>query len=442
MRFRRQVVTGHAALVAVVLFIGAVATLALRTATSRLERVAQNVASDMIAVEQLRYRAEQVVATSRGFMLSGDPQMLASFEEAAARVDESLSDIDQRRDDLSNEVAELDAAAKAYITSAKQAAQARSEVDDVRELLPQFERTLRSKRERFEQALNAFAAQERASFDQATRESRRLATEDQAVVTGATMAAAALAVALAWLSIRRLSSQYAQQRAATEAARQATEARDEILAVVSHDLRNPLTTITMAAHVLTDTVEDPAIRRHAARMRNAATRMDHLIEQLLDVTKLEHGKLELARVRCDVPQLLDTMASLFEARAVEQGVELQVEPAPAAVDADRERAIQILSNLVGNALKFTPHGGRIRVVATPEAGFVRFEVIDNGSGIAPDIQPHLFERYVQGKSRGRGSLGLGLYICKQLVLAHGGDIGVQSTPGEGSTFWFTLPIAG
>jgi signal transduction histidine kinase len=101
----------------------------------------------------------------------------------------------------------------------------------------------------------------------------------------------------------------------------------------------------------------------------------------------------------------------------------------------------VLSNLIGNALKFTPRGGRIAVTGKRDGPRVRFEVSDTGPGIAEDQIPRLFERYWQGRSSPRGSLGLGLYICKQLVAAHGGDIGVRSRLGEGSTFWFTLPVA-
>ena len=103
--------------------------------------------------------------------------------------------------------------------------------------------------------------------------------------------------------------------------------------------------------------------------------------------------------------------------------------------------VQVLSNLIANALKFTPRGGRIAVTGRRDGPRVRFEVADTGPGIAEDQIARLFERYWKGRSSPRGGLGLGLYICKQLVAAHGGDIGVRSRLGDGSTFWFTLPAA-
>jgi signal transduction histidine kinase len=262
-------------------------------------------------------------------------------------------------------------------------------------------------------------------------------------VLATTALSIALAIALAVMSSRKLAAQYARSRAAAEAARRATAARDELLAIVSHDLRNPLATITMGADLLPELDDNPRTRPHLAAIGNAARLMQHLIDQLLDVAKLEHGTFGLALARCEVEAVLAAVQSLFQARAVEAGVELAATGDPGlAATADRERVVQVLSNLIGNALRFTPRGGRITVTGGRDGPRVRFEVSGTGPGIAEDQIPRLFERYWQGRSSPRGSLGLGLYICKQLVAAHGGDIGVRSRPGDGSTFWFTLPAAG
>lgn len=285
---------------------------------------------------------------------------------------------------------------------------------------------------------------EQAEFDRASGGAHRLAERAQQVVFAATALAIMLGVVLAAQSSRRLSAQYAQSRAATEAARRATAARDELVAIVSHDLRNPLATITMGAGLLQETERDPRIRKHVAAIASAAGLMQHLIDQLLDVAKLEHGTLGLALERCESGAVLDAVQALFQIRAIEAGVELAVGDAPAggaAVTADRQRVVQVLSNLVANALKFTPRGGRIAVTGRRDGPVVRFEVADTGPGIPEDQVPHLFERYWQGRSSSRGSLGLGLYICRQLVAAHRGDIGVRTRLGDGSTFWFTLPAA-
>jgi signal transduction histidine kinase len=203
----------------------------------------------------------------------------------------------------------------------------------------------------------------------------------------------------------------------------------------------------MGADLLPELDDNPRTRPHLAAIGNAARQMQHLIDQLLDVARLEHGTLGLTFERCEVGAVIGAAQSLFQVRAAEAGVELTATGEPGtAVTADRERVVQVLSNLIANALKFTPRGGRIAVTGGRDGASVRFEVTDTGPGIAADQLPRLFERYWQGgSSQGgssqRGSLGLGLYICKQLVAAHGGDIGVRSRLGEGSTFWFTLPAA-
>jgi signal transduction histidine kinase len=307
--------------------------------------------------------------------------------------------------------------------------------------VPFFEETLAPARERFEAAMGAFAHEQQRMFAEAAHQSRSLDNASEWIVSAASVIAVLLAGTLAWFSIHRLSTQYASERAATEAARRATAAREEILAVVSHDLRNPLTAIAMGTSLLAETIESPTQRKHVAKIANAGSRMQSLIDQLLDVAQFESGKLALHRQHCDVPELFDSVTSLFDVRAADAGIEIHVEPYAAAVDADRERIIQVLSNLVANALKFTPRGGRVSLRAQHADAHVRFEVSDTGQGIAADQLPHLFDRYWQGHSRGRGSLGLGLYICKQLVAAHGGEIGVESVASSGSTFWFTLPSA-
>jgi signal transduction histidine kinase len=286
------------------------------------------------------------------------------------------------------------------------------------------------------------AQQEQRAFDQSVRHARELADRSGDIITLATALAIALGLGLAYLSIRKLNARYAGEQHATEVARLATARREEILAIVSHDLRNPLTTVTMGAALLSEIAEDPRVRKHTAKIGGAAKHMRHLIDQLLDLAQLERGTLALQPERMEATSVLDAVLALFDARALESHIELAIAPPPTlAVFADRERIVQVLSNLVGNALKFTPAGGRIAVSARREGRFVRFEVSDTGAGIPADDQPKLFERYWQGRAGARGSLGLGLYISQQLVTAQGGAIGVSSQVGSGSTFWFTCPAA-
>jgi signal transduction histidine kinase len=442
MEFRRQLVVGHSALLLVTLITAAVAAIALRISSARLESVSRDLVADMFAIQRLQLRAEQVVATSRGYLLTGEARSLSHFDDATRAFGEALAEIDRRRRDLGDEVVAIDSAASGYVTLARRAAREREATGDPKDILPFFEQDLAPARDRFEIALSEFAGREQAAFDRASYGAHQLASRAQITVLATTALSIALAIALAVTSSRKLAAQYARSRAAAEAARRATAARDELVAIVSHDLRNPLATITMGADLLPELDDNPRTRPHLAAIGNAARLMQHLIDQLLDVAKLEHGTLGLAFERCDVEAVLAAVHSLFQVRATEAGVALTAigEPGLAAT-ADRERVVQVLSNLIGNALRFTPRGGRIAVTGGRDGARVRFEVSDTGPGIAEDQIPRLFERYWQGRSSPRGSLGLGLYICKQLVAAHGGDIGVRSRPGEGSTFWFTLPAA-
>ncbi|HEX3477479.1 MAG TPA: HAMP domain-containing sensor histidine kinase [Kofleriaceae bacterium] len=443
MEFRRQLVLGHSALLLVTLITAAVAAVALRISSARLESVSRDLVADMFAVQRLQLRAEQVVATSRGYLLTGEARSRDHFDGATRAFGEALAEVDRRRGDLGGEVAAIDRAANGYVALARRAAHEREATGDPRDILPFFEQDLAPARDRFEAALTAFADREQAAFDGAASSAHRLAARAQLTVLATTALSIALAIALAVLSSRRLASQYARSRAAAETARRATAARDELVAVVSHDLRNPLATITMGADLLHELDGNPRSRPHVAAIGNAARQMQHLIEQLLDAARLEHGTLELALARCEVGDVLGAAHSLFQVRAVEAGVVLTATAEPGvAVTADRERVVQVLSNLIANALKFTPRGGRIAVTAGRDGPRVRFEVTDTGPGIADDQIARLFERYWKGRSSPRGGLGLGLYICKQLVAAHGGELGVRSRLGEGSTFWFTLPAAG
>lgn len=442
MRFRRQLLLGHAALLLVILVTGAVAAIALRFSSARLEQVTHDLARDMSAIQRLRFEAEQLVATSRAYLLTGDPKSLARFDATAGHISDTLAEIDRLQTDLVDEVARVERAAKAYVAAAERAAREPKPSADAGELLPFFEQTLVPMRQPFEAALAEFVRRERAVFDDAAARARELAERAQEVVLVTTALAILLGIALALLSMRRLNTEYARAQAATAAARRATAARDELVAMVSHDLRNPLATIAMGTDLLASTEDDPRVRKHISAIANAAGRMQYLIDQLLDVARLEHGGLGLHYERCDVGAVLDTVQSLFQIRAIEAQVELSIAGEPGtAVTADRERLLQILSNLLANALKFTPRTGKITVTGRREGPLLRFEVEDTGPGIADAQIPLLFERYWQGQASKRGSLGLGLYLCKQLVTAQHGEIGVRSTLGAGSTFWFTLPMA-
>jgi len=227
-------------------------------------------------------------------------------------------------------------------------------------------------------------------------------------------------------------------------ARQAVRARDEVLAVVSHDLRNLLNPLAMsAARMLA--AAPPEGRRPLEAMRRSVDQMDRLIRDLLDVARLDEGRLVLERERLAPGALIEEVVESHRPLADHKSLRLEAEVAPEIpeVDADRDRLLRVLANLVANALKFTPAGGRIVVGAERFAAGreVRFYVADTGPGIAEEDLPHLFVPFWQAAPQSKGGSGLGLSIAKRIVEAHGGSVWVDSPPGEGSVFSFTLAAA-
>ncbi|HEV7837644.1 MAG TPA: PAS domain S-box protein, partial [Gemmatimonadaceae bacterium] len=228
-------------------------------------------------------------------------------------------------------------------------------------------------------------------------------------------------------------------------AQQATRARDDILAVVAHDLRNPLNTVSMAASLMLENtpLDRTQERRQVEIVRRAADRMNRMIQDLLDVKRLETGRLGIDPHPEPAAALIYDTLDMLRPLAVSSTILLESNVADnlPSVLADAARIQQVLSNLVGNAVKFTPRDGRITVCADRIDGEVRFAVIDTGPGIPAEQLPHIFGRFWQARPTDRRGIGLGLAIAKGIVEAHRGRIWVESSVGLGSTFYFTLPVA-
>lgn len=225
---------------------------------------------------------------------------------------------------------------------------------------------------------------------------------------------------------------------------QALRAREEVLAIVSHDLRNPLNAVKLGASLLAHSKEISGEDREQLEIIDiSANRMADLIADLLDVTRLEGGKrLPIEPARVEVEPLFGEAHELFRSQAAANQINLdyEIERGTPAVYADRHRILQVLSNLIGNALKFTPAQGFIFFRAKPHHDeLVLFSVTDSGSGIPKENLKDIFNPYWQAKRAERLGAGLGLPIAKGIVESHGGKIWVESEPGKGTTFFFTLP---
>jgi len=240
--------------------------------------------------------------------------------------------------------------------------------------------------------------------------------------------------------------QISQAATAGEKAAAAVVLRDEFLAIISHDLRTPLSVIAINAARLGRLV--PAgqgagqLRKMCLQIEEAVKRIARMVEELLEAESMALEKLRLPTKPGDLRDVareaVDMVAPLVSAQGVSLEATLPEEPVKASFD--RDRILQVFSNLLGNAVKFTPKGGKVRL-EIEKSDRLRVTVSDTGPGIPADQHDRVFRRFTQVRAA-PGGVGLGLYIARRIVEAHGGEIGVNSRPGRGSTFFFTLPEAG
>jgi signal transduction histidine kinase len=258
----------------------------------------------------------------------------------------------------------------------------------------------------------------------------------------ADQAAIALGQAVGYLRL------YRSEREARETAESAVRMRDELLAMVSHDLRNPLSTIAMSALLLLSELPPDAgagttspVRKQAERIQRSVDQMLRLVDDLLDVARLEAGTFAIERARHPAATLAREALDICHLAAQEKSIalDLVLRATDVVVECDRARVLQVLANLIGNAVKFTPRGGSVQLSVEKRDGELVFCVSDTGPGIPPEQLGMVFDRYWQADRRSRQGSGLGLFIARSLVQAHGGRIWADSVVGVGSAFSFALP---
>jgi NtrC-family two-component system sensor histidine kinase KinB len=222
------------------------------------------------------------------------------------------------------------------------------------------------------------------------------------------------------------------------------ELKNDIVATVAHEFRTPLTSLRMAVHLCTEQVAGPLTDKQAELLhaaREDCDRLQGMVDDFLDLSRIESGRVELYPLPTKVSGLIMDAVDEYKADADAKGVTLsaQVSLHELSVLADHDRVRHVFSNLIGNALRHTPKGGRITLDAAVADNSVRFAVTDSGSGIPKEYHERIFDKFYHVPESGPKGTGLGLYIAKEIVRAHGGEIGVESEPEKGSTFWFTLP---
>ena len=344
------------------------------------------------------------------------------------QTDESLR-VERERVDaaLTDEVADVDGTADAVVDHA------RARADEV---LAAARANTDRQAGRLKAQTAGLVAKQRALEDQAVRDDRADADETLR---------AERAEQVAFLSIEReeTDKDLSEERARSD---DALATRDAFLGVVSHDLRGMLGSVVAYASLIEREVSQPAraeqVRAHAVRIQRSATRMDRLIGDLVDVASIEAGALAVTREAGDPTLVVAEAVDTFQAEASARGVSLVAEmaPAPSVAAHDPARILQVLTNLLGNAIKFTPAGGTVVVRVLTVQDEIRISVSDTGPGIPADQLEDVFARFRQVDKNDRRGVGLGLYISKSIVQGHGGRIWAESGSGPGSTFVFTLPV--
>jgi signal transduction histidine kinase len=242
--------------------------------------------------------------------------------------------------------------------------------------------------------------------------------------------------------VGRLQRLLDERSEALSSSNEALDLRDEFLALVSHDLRNPLSAIALNTQLLERLVSsgDPRLTRISRSLASSIAQMQRIISDLLDLAAIEAGKLSVQLQPGDARSPIEEAVEASRSVAAEKSIALDavIGPDPLPARFDPGRIAQVLENLIDNALKFTPIGGRISVEGRSAEHVVEIRVRDTGPGLQPEEIAVIFDRHRQVEKRGRKALGLGLYISRSIVESHGGRIRAESVPGEGSTFLFTL----
>jgi two-component system, NtrC family, sensor histidine kinase KinB len=223
------------------------------------------------------------------------------------------------------------------------------------------------------------------------------------------------------------------------------ELKNDLVATVAHEFRTPLTSLRMAIHLCLEQVVGPVTEKQADLLhaaREDCERLQAMVNDLLDLSRIEAGRVEMHPRPTSAAALAEAAVEAHQAAAEERGLQLRTtSPLPdSEVMADPERVALVFANLITNAIRYTPRNGEVWVRAQQANGAVRFEVTDTGVGIPREYQPRLFDKFFRVPGSPVGGAGLGLSIAKEIVQGHGGDIGVKSEGGQGSTFWFTLPL--
>jgi signal transduction histidine kinase len=429
---------------------GAFAVWSLHATETRHERLDETYAASVVLAYDLRAEEDRRDALAPLFVLTGNRTFIAMIAASHDRFDAILDRL--RHSSLSPDAAQRlarIAAAQARLRAAERTGEAmRLAGASARATDAYFHANVGPLASRIRQDLEVFVQDASHSYAHEKRRDLDL-THDYLMLAWAGGALALpLVAAIGYVverSIARRRALDAVNARQVEREREISRARKAAVEIVAHDLRNPLTAVLFGAE---DLLADPRmeaipdLRERVRTISLAAAAMNRLIHNVLDQTRIEAGALVVSRRPTDLREVLDRVLAQFSEVAARRGVELSAEAARntrAAIDADRIE--QVLGNLVANALKFTPPGGRVSITAALEGDRLVLRVADTGHGIAPEDLSRIFQRYWQDRDAAHQGAGLGLSICHAIVQAHAGTIDVESRLAAGSTFTVRLPTS-
>lgn len=405
-------------------------------APSELPEVAQSLVD---AAHNLAQAAEGLTRIADTLQEVSDPEAAATLRNvattlgnAAGKVSGGGAAVSAPADDGEPEVAgKLAEVAENLSIVALELAEERIQADDtLRDERARIDETLQQEREVVDTVLEEERRARQRQLDIERRETDRDLERERSDTD------AALDQTLALLKA---------EEAAHHEAREFAVTREEFLAIVSHDLRTPLSIIAVNTAMIKEMIaadsRTPLVADAIERMERATSRMGRMISDLLDATRFERGRFRLTPENGDAAALVQECAAAFDELARLNGISIEVDaPAhPVRIAFDHDRILQVLSNLVRNSLQHTAHGQVITLRLSAEGRGCLIEVHDTGKGIPKADQQHVFERFHQAENSEGAGLGLGLYISKAIVEAHGGRIWVESIPGDGTSVFFTLP---
>jgi signal transduction histidine kinase len=398
--------------------------------------------AEINAAARLRWSGELLVSVGRGYLLSGNTALLAKLHATESSFDRNLGELraEALTPAITGLVGEVERAAEQFRRVQKNLIAERGQ-STVENVIARFEGELLPLQGEVERSLNQLLAYKEAALQDVYHQAEVSRDRVARQMYGLLGVLVCVGLAISWFSAKRLNQAHRSEEEALESARKALAARDELLGVVAHDLRTPLGAITTKAALLRRTTASEDSRRQARSIENVAIRMEFLIKTLLDMAAMDGGHFSIAPELFDVGGVVRDTLDMFDGFAASKQIRLEHAKGDLTVYGDRERVLQVLANLVGNALKFTPRGGTVRLGVEREDGAALFSVSDTGPGVSRESGPHVFERFWKDDRGGQGGTGLGLFIAKRIVEAHGGRIWVESEPPHGAIFRFTLPIS-